>query len=199
MSVTESHYMVDLETLGQKPGCAIISIGAIRFDPYRVDDSYDEMTGQLYNRSFYRTIDMKSCVDIGLTLEPDTIKWWLTQKEKVRLEFAGDHPHIRTVLAEFSAWINTQVLEPTLWGNGATFDNVILEAAFQKAGMKFPFRYYNSLCYRTLTSLGLVNKKKEFTRYGVYHNALDDAASQAIFMQKIMSKIRSLPLFHDHE
>jgi hypothetical protein len=55
----EIHVMVDLETWGTAPGCAIRSIGAVEFCP---------VTGKLGDE-FYATITDASCTEAGLKRE----------------------------------------------------------------------------------------------------------------------------------
>jgi hypothetical protein len=69
-----------------------------------------------------------------------------------------------------------------IWGNGSTFDNVILRSAFAAAGLEYPVRFWADQCYRT--------KKNEapgvpMIREGQHHKALDDAISQAKHLQAI--------------
>ena len=68
--------MVDLETMGTRPGSVIVSIGAIEFDP---------QSARL-GRTFYQTCSIKSAVDVGLAMDPETVTWWLQQSEGARGE-----------------------------------------------------------------------------------------------------------------
>lgn len=61
------HVMVDLETLGTKPGSVILSIGAVTFD---LDGSGRD------GRTFYQRVNIQSCLDAGMTVDGDTVEWW---------------------------------------------------------------------------------------------------------------------------
>lgn len=57
--------MVDLETLGRRAGCVIVSIGAVKFDP---------KTGFVdVDNSFYKAITVESAMRYGLTVDPSTL------------------------------------------------------------------------------------------------------------------------------
>lgn len=62
-----TNIMLDLETLGTCPGSVILQIGAVRS-----------------NNGLERTITIDSCLRAGLTVDGDTIGWWLRQSEAAR-------------------------------------------------------------------------------------------------------------------
>lgn len=157
--------MLDLETLGNSNNAVIVSIGAVVFD-----------TGGLKDE-FYINIDPESCVAEGLALDASTVLWWLKQSEAARGAItspARPPVSLRSALDQFSKWIP---VDSRVWGNGATFDNVILENAYRATGLPAPWGYWNSLCYRTLKSIFWNVEYPVFE--GVAHNALDDAKHQA--------------------
>ncbi len=75
---------------------------------------------------------------------------------------------------------------PFIWGNGASFDNTILEECFRRTALEMPWGYYNDRCYRTLKNLA-PNVKLE--RLGTFHNALDDARSQAAHAVAVLNHL----------
>lgn len=175
--------MADLETLGTRPGSIIISIGATKFDE-----------NGPYGEPFYMRIDMQSCVDAGLLIDVDTVKWWMKQSDEARAEFQKDAGHLYQALESFSFWCDAlfvrkfsiserrMVVNPSansnieLWGNGANFDNALLKAAYDKVGLEAPWEFWNDRCYRTLKAMYPHIKMPK--RTGTHHNALDDAISQ---------------------
>jgi hypothetical protein len=161
--------MVDLETLGAKPGCVILSIGAVEFAPHGL------------GREFYRVVNVQSCMGYGLSINTETQKWWENQGEIARtvLAEAWDPARSNTlpsVLLDFATWLPGETKSVRLWGNGATFDNAILEAAYTAAQMTYPVKFWNDMCYRTLKTL-LPPKYKTIPT--VPHHALEDAKAQA--------------------
>lgn len=128
---------------------------------------------------------MQSCVDAGLIIDVETIKWWMKQSDEARSEFQKESVELSYALSRFGEWCdnedarerdenNCAVIE--LWGNGANFDNVILKAAYEATGMQAPWKFYNDRCYRTMNAMYPHIKMEK--RTGTHHNALDDAISQ---------------------
>lgn len=159
--------MLDLETMGNGPDAAIVAIGAVEFDP----------ANRVLGRTFYCNIDLESAVENGGVMDASTVQWWLRQDEAARRGLFDGTRTIHDALTEFSAWMACIDSEDVqVWGNGATFDNVILTQAYKRAGLWRPWSYKGDRCYRTLKAL---HPEKTFTRTGTHHNALDDAISQA--------------------
>lgn len=192
--------MMDLETLGTKPGCAIISIGAVMFD---------EIQNKLGD-TFYVTINRYSNSVYGLIEDPATVKWWGEQSVEARyllseVNLAGTP--LPAALAMFTEWLATTQyddwlhdLEKTpskakimdrveMWGNGSDFDNALMVVAYSKVGGAAPWKFWNNRCYRTLK--GMLPQHK-LTRVGVHHNALDDAKSQAMHAMTLLRAINPM-------
>ena len=70
--------MIDLETLATSPDAAILTIGAVRFDPFGRELTDPEMD------SFYVRVDLDSCDEIGLVTNDDTIAWWANQSDEAK-------------------------------------------------------------------------------------------------------------------
>jgi hypothetical protein len=169
----KKNVMVDLETLGKRAGCAILSIGAVRFDAEGVD----------MEDGLYLIVRRKDCVDAGLHEDPSTVEWWEKQSDTARkvihLSERDDATPLRTALTEFGAFVGSA----KVYGNGSDFDNAILYAAYAALGMDVPWKFWDSRCYRTLK--GLFPDVK-MVRGGTHHNAFDDAVSQARHASEIM-------------
>lgn len=158
--------MLDLETMGNGPNAAIIAVGAVMFD----------RRSAFQGRGFYRQIDLRSSVNAGLKMDPDTVLWWLQQGKAARNAFKDNGSAglpLDLVLNDFTQWLPK---EPIVWGNGAAFDNVILASAYQVCNLKQPWKFWNDRCYRTIAAMHPDQKQVQL---GTHHNALDDAISQA--------------------
>ena len=166
--------MLDLETLGNNSNSVIVSIGAVMFDSTVVDE----------NGYFYANVDPESCVQAGLKMDASTVMWWMQQSDQARSAFNVGSSPLAAALIDFSNWIPPG---STVWGNGATFDNVILSNAYLATGIPKPWKYNGDRCYRTLKAL--YQNIKADARSGVYHNALDDAIHQAKHASKILRHI----------
>lgn len=161
--------MLDLETMSTESNAAIASIGAVKFEGDQILDT------------FYCTIDLKTCKAAGLHFDPETIKWWQQQSKEARAALLVDTVSLTEALNSFSDWYGRKSL-PT-WGNGAGFDNVLLENAYKALGMKRPWKPWEDRCYRTVKNLFDIPIDK---REGTYHNALDDAMTQTKHLIKIL-------------
>lgn len=175
--------MLDIETLGTAPGSAILAIGAVKFTK-----------GDIY-AEYYRRIDLKSAIAAGLNMDPDTVMWWLKQTDDARLEITREGCDIQDVLTHFAEWVwclHTEAPEEVagweieMWGNGASFDNVLLSVAYEKIGAPRPWKYSGDRCYRTIKNL---YPEVQMQRTGTHHNALDDAKSQAMHLMAMLPSL----------
>ncbi|RMG25955.1 MAG: 3'-5' exoribonuclease [Methanobacteriota archaeon] len=171
------HCMLDLETLSVKPNAAIISIGAVQFDPFSIGAIGD---------TFYSPVSVKSCVKAGLDISKSTVDWWEKQSNEAKIVLSEaskpDAPELYDVLLAFSKWYREHGFV-ALWGQGSDFDNVILRSAYDALGLSAPWKYTENRCYRTIRSLA---PDVAIEREGIYHNALDDAIYQAKCLQMIL-------------
>lgn len=157
--------MVDIETLGTRPGDTILSIGAVLFTPE------DGITSE-----FYVTINQDSCKAAGLRAQKSTIEWWQKQSPEARAAAFKGELSLESALKQFAMWLNAT--ETTLvYGNGANFDNALIAAAYRALKMEAPWKFWCDRCYRTLSAMFA---KSKLERVGTYHNALDDAKTQAL-------------------
>ena len=172
------HVMLDLETMGVAPNAAIMSIGAVKFDPTR-RELYAPGDPD-YEPPFYMTVDLQSCLDMGLKLDGSTVTWWMTQPTETRERLLKDTQQLQTVLNEFAIWFGP--VSMPVWGNGAAFDCVILRSAFIATGVYPPWTFRDERCYRTLCAAmpGVPWEKPT-----VAHDALEDALAQAKHLQKV--------------
>jgi len=168
-----SEVMVDLETLGNGSNAVIISIGAVAFDP---------ASGQIQSE-FYTNVEPQSCVDAGLKMDVSTVMWWMKQSDEARAAFTKPAVPIEIALDIFKAWYPQGA---GMWGNGATFDNVILDNAYKACNITRPWHYTKDRCYRTLKALRPDIKQD---RVGTHHNALDDAKFQALHACKLLRSL----------
>jgi hypothetical protein len=139
--------MFDIETRSTQPNASILSIGAIRFNRGGPIKPLIEMD-QLYIK-----IDMKSCDDVGMDVDQDTMKWWGMQDKEIQDEAFGgdDRLPIKDALYALKDWIGAGTVIP--WGNGDDFDCVVLDQAYKSIGMKTPWRFWNTRDVRTVLDL----------------------------------------------
>ena len=171
-----SNYMVDLETMSTQTDAAIISIGAVFMD----------FKNGCLGSNFYFFVDLKSSVDSGGHIEPDTINWWMKQSDMARKVLFENTVTLRHALLCFTEFVygkgNSE--DVRIWSNGATFDCIILRKALEREKINLPWHFINDMCYRTVVNLNPEIEKDE--REGTYHHALDDAKFQARHLIKIL-------------
>lgn len=172
---------VDIESMGSTPGSAVVSIGAVFFDVN---------TGEMSD-TFYRAINLASCIKHGLTMDPGTVMWWLGQGDEARNAIRFNTTKLPDTLAEFKEWVESQCHRGDVrpWMRGPSFDGTLLQAAYRACGLEAPWLYFNERCHRTLTARN--PSIPEPVREGTYHNAGDDAMHQALWLCKIAAHHRS--------
>lgn len=188
------HFMVDLETLGTTPGCAILSIGVVAFDP-----AARTMEQAFPDEGFYVVVNRASCLDYFLHEDAGTVAWWRKQSEEARkvLDHADSLMTSETLLdalTKMEDYITSHCTAKNakVYGNGSDFDNAILAVASYAVGRKLPWSY-GGRCYRTLKNLDELFGKRfaapPVERGGTYHNALDDAKTQARHLMQIIGRV----------
>lgn len=158
--------MGDTETLAKAPGAVILSIGMVAFDP---------VAGTL-GASFYSNIDPDSCKAVGLVEDASTVEWWANPlRDAARATLEEDRRDITQVLTDLSSWW-AEVGGRRLWCQGPSFDQPILDAAYRACWLAPPWEYNSGRDTRTIYEL---TGEKAIAGAGTFHNALDDARSQA--------------------
>lgn len=176
--------MVDIETLGTKNSSIILSIGACYFDI---------STGAI-GPTFHQHISPESCADFGLTADVSTVMWWLGQSEEARSALVEGGRNARALpaaLQDLAQWMGR---DAKVWGNGATFDNVIVKNAYDRTGLPVPWAFWNDRDVRTIVDLGQqigFDPKRDMPFQGVKHDALADAVHQARYVSAIWQRLTS--------
>lgn len=175
------HLMVDIETLGTDPGSVITQIAAVEFDS----------KGKI-GKTFLTNIKIADSVKQGLTIDPDTVLFWLQQSDEARNSLvAGQQEAISLdfALYEFTGFV--QSLKPSqlqVWGNSNRFDFGLLAAAYKAIGKPIPWLHRLERDVRTLVSFH--EEAKASTPFkGTKHNAVDDCLHQIEYCTKIMKNL----------
>ena len=168
---------LDLEAMGTSADAAIVSIGAVAFDP--------SQSSELWFK-FRCNISLKSAVAYGGKIDPDTIIWWMSQSKEAQEAWLerDSGTSITTALDAFSSFLETATNcgEAKIWGNGSDFDNVILASAYKRADRTPPWNFRNNRCFRTLKA---DNSHIPYEKPIKAHDALEDALAQAKHIVKI--------------
>ena len=182
-----SHLMVDMETMGCGPDAAIVSIGGVFFDPSSGNTGAE----------FYQVVRLESSMSFGMKPDASTIEWWLKQSPEARSAILVDDAmgllETLELLADFiakNAANGSHTVQ--IWGNGCSFDNVILRRAFALTDTPFPIPYWNDRDVRTMVELGKsvgINPRFDIPFEGDMHNALSDARHQVKYVSTIWQRL----------
>lgn len=173
--MSPSFIMIDLETFGSTPGCAIAAIGAV----------HATADGCITDR-FYCVVSRQDGARIGLHEDEATLAWWAKQSEDAqRVLQQSSNGIVAMTVADALDALNRFVGRagtPDVYGNGSDFDNAILAAAARAAGTALAWPFWKNRCYRTLKARAPF---VQIERVGTHHDALDDATSQAKHLGRI--------------
>jgi exodeoxyribonuclease VIII len=158
--------MLDLETLGTRPGCAISQIAA-------VDDAGAE---------FSRYV--KWTTERGFTIDAGTLLWWQGKPKALAVQVAAQTHSavpVEQALGELAAWIGmARPIE--VWANSPSFDCEILREACRKVGVECPWTFRDERDFRTAVAIAeLCPDRRGIEAVGRTdaHDALWDARAQA--------------------
>lgn len=171
------HLMVDIETMGTKSYSSIISIGALEFD----------INTGVTGKEFHVGVDLRSCMDAGLKVDPATIQWWMDQSDEARKSINNmDSVPLIEALSMFSDFMKGMNYQ--IWGNGVRFDLGLIENAYHILKLPIPWKFYNERDVRTLVSFR-PEIRAEITHSGVAHDALSDCYHQVEYCSAIWKEM----------
>lgn len=176
------HTMIDLETFGTSPQAMIRTIGAVKFDI----DSFEIID------KFHAAIRTESALRYG-RLDAGTLDWWLEprQAEANARIVAMDKVEMDEALVGFHNWLGQ---DAKVWGNGSTFDIVILRSAYAATALDCPWKYKNEFCFRTVKNMVFVAPPPDT---GMVHDAIADCIYQIAWLKSIQGALddRDLAIF----
>ena len=168
--------MLDLETLGTRPDCVILTLGAVKFDPFTLKDP---------GPGLYLRIDADEQIAKGREVQEDTLQWWMKQDETVREEAIGEGN--RVSVEEMYRQLNRFLVGvENIWAQGPVFDIAILENIYRQYGWPTPWQFWQIRDSRTL--FGVHGDPREKGRAG-HHDALADCIYQAQGVQKVYKRL----------
>jgi exodeoxyribonuclease VIII len=168
--------MLDLETLGTRPECVILTLGAVKFNPYTLQDP---------GPGLYVRPDVDEQIARGREVQEDTLKWWMDQAEDVREEALGEDGRIP--VEEMYRQLNRFLVGvECIWAQGPVFDIAILENLYRQYSWPTAWQFWQIRDSRTL--FGVHGDPRVKGKVGL-HNALEDCVSQATAVQQIYKKL----------
>lgn len=135
--------MIDLETMGTGPTSAILSIGAVCFEPL----------GDRLGPEFYTNVNLQTCLDAGLTKDESTERWWAKpDKAEARKMLAVDQKPIDEAVSMLSRFYDEH-MGGDVWSHGAGFDLIILDSAFRVVKKTTPWKFWDHSDTRVIFKL----------------------------------------------
>lgn len=170
--------MLDLETLSTRPESVILTLGAVKFNPWGED--VDAESG------LYLRVNVDEQLELGRHVQEETIDWWGKQSAEVREEAMGETD--RVSLDDLTRQLNKFLVGVNnIWCQGPAFDIVILENLYRQLVKPTPWQFWQIRDSRTL--FGVHGDPREKDRKAA-HNALMDCYYQAIGVQEIYKRAK---------
>ncbi len=171
MDHTLDHVMIDLETLGTRPGAVILSAAALFFDPHSSELGESKTWGiYVSDRD-------------GLHVEIDAVRFWAAQPDEARhAALLSAVTPINSFLLEMNSFIGrARSPRPRIWAHGSSFDPVMLAAASYQASIAMPNLDFRKLRdTRTVFDMaGIADLKPFATPEDIAHQPLSDCRIQA--------------------
>lgn len=130
-----------------------------------------------------------------LTRDPSTVEWWShPDRAEAAAQLLTDVVDLAVGLERFAAWLDTVVIDVTapdiphdmscirLWSHGENMDEPMLRMAYKALNLPVPWHYRSPRDTRTAFDLAGMDPTtclNDFQTGGTFHNALDDAVTQA--------------------
>jgi hypothetical protein len=168
--------MIDIETLGTRPGSVITQIGVAQFDKVKIQNSW----------SSFVAVDPQ--VERGAKIDVDTLRWWLARPEGLANQLAK-RPISTTkpehVLQELSDLVRPCV---GVWANSPSFDLVLLEDLYRRFEMPVPWQYAQARDQRTALVMRGYTRASDVLKSNPdkAHDAGYDARYQAEVIRRIL-------------
>ena len=167
-----THGLIDLETWSTRPDATVLTVGAIKFDPYTNEEPHSGL---------YLRLNVDEQSELDRHVDDNTLEWWSKQDAKIRDEALGDED--RTTLLEFIKQLNKFCVGlDELWCQGPLFDYAILQNLYAQLGLPVPWNYWQIRDSRTLFNMLPKDPRKDVQMD--LHNALADCYFQAKSVQK---------------
>lgn len=169
--------MLDLETLATRPNSVILTLGAVKFNPY---DLNQEPFSPIYLKP-----NVDAQIELGRAVSEDTLNWWLNQDENIRNDSMSldDRIDLNNFISEINRYC---VGVDRVWCHGPVFDIAILEDLYFQLTIPRPWSYGQIRDSRTLFDL-IGDPRNEEQNH--VHNALADSFYQAIAVQKVYNRL----------
>ena len=177
------HVVIDLETLGTRPGSVILQIGAQSF----------QLNSSELNPDVGCDIKIDSALSqsAGFLSDGTTRTWWNNQDPVIRAEVFSGKTSPFQALMEFSTYMKSLGPKESIyvWGNSPRFDCGLLEAYYHHYALEIPWEFRNERDLRTLAALfpqSCLEAKVRFSNDNP-HSGYWDAAYEAQVIKYLLA------------
>jgi len=165
-----NHLMIDIETLGRRPGCIVLSIGAVVFNEETI------------LCSLHIWLDVEAQKQNGQHMELETVMWWLNNGGYKQAE---DVWGITRALDRIASEIYKYNVE-RVWANSPSFDLSILKWMFDSYEVDTPWEFWQERDVRTMKAY--LHKSERPLFAGKKHDARQDALHQIDLVRAVWWK-----------
>ena len=176
-----THAMIDIETLDTQPSSVVLSVGAVKFDPFTNQEPFA--------KTLWRpSVDEQLAA--GRTTSESTLEWWSRQEAHIRESTFTEQG--RVDLIEFFKDLNKFLVGvDKVWCQGPQFDMVILEDLFKHFKHHMNWAYWQVCDCRTIFNMMPADPRKAIQQN--LHSAEEDAFWQAVCVQQTFGHFNVLP------
>lgn len=168
-----NHLMLDIETLGSYYDAVVLTIGAVKFDPFTNVEPHSYLS---------LVLDVDEQVEKGRHISKDTLAWWGGQPKDIRNEaFRTDRSPVPDCLNKLNEWSKDC---SKIWCQGPSFDMPILNSLYRDFGIELGWKFWNERDSRTITSMmrNFADYKKSVMKNA--HTVIGDCVAQAKCVQE---------------
>lgn len=180
-----AHIVLDLETLSTRPDALVLSIGAVGLNKH----------GEILDDAQFHVLLSRAEQDSYRHTSLQTLAWWREQSNAA-IEATLDAPHHTHHPTDFAldafgrfiaSWSDKKSV--CIWGNGCSFDNVILASLYRDFHIPLPWEFRNDRDMRTITAIFPHLKAMPFE--GIKHHAQHDAMHEAKQLSKAIAELQN--------
>lgn len=170
-----THYVIDIETLGTKPGCPILQIGAVQ-----VRD------GEIKESKLITVAMDPFCKDLFRKINKRTIFWWVYEHPETLSALISDSFFkgipIGEALIDLIEFCDLNRSSAFFWSKHPCFDFPILEKAFKTCKVEEPWEFWQIRDIATLEDKCFLKSEPQKNS----HNALEDAKNEAMTLIRVI-------------
>ena len=178
-------YMFDIETLGVESTTVILSAAAIKFDPNKLDLTYDDYLAE----AFFVKFDVQDQVkNYKRTIDKSTMEWWATQHDYVRkisfIPSKNDDVSVIDGLNLLYEYVGEQDGSNTFWSRGS-LDQMAIDSLCKAADKPLiaPYNCWRDVrtaldCLCSTAKNGYCQLKNDFDKSStvIKHHPVHDCA-----------------------